>query len=245
MPPLLRTLLTLTLLTALPPFSVAQDPHTLENGDTVDLRGTLLIKRRGWSEFLVLHTMAPYRLTPDSGDPPQDPVQELGITLSGQDDLLARSAGKAIRVTGRLQLASTSGFYWNGTLVWANTIALSNGEYLNPKIPEPGLPLAIHHYTASATLQPKLWPRLYTARDVDTHRSLSTPNLAGCRVNGAGDVLNCFCSDGFRPAKGLLHTAAGTAPATMHETFAQFMLEAPADTPITAEVECTRPAPKE
>ena len=248
--PHLPRLVPLALLALLVPPAFSQASRVLHSGDQVDLRGTLVIKRRGWSEFLVLHTATPYTLAPmDVPDAPKEassrePVQEIGITLSGQDDLLARSAGKPIRVSGRLQLVDASPFLWNSTLLWATAVALPTGDYVSPRLPEPGLPLTVHHYVASATLQPRLWPRLYTARDVDTHRPLSTPNLAGCRVSGAGDMLNCSCSDGFRPAGGVLHAITGTSPALMTGAFAQFTLPPPADIPVTADVECTRSAPQ-
>ena len=239
-----RYLLTLVLSATITLSAVAQTP-VLHDGDQIDLRGMLVIKRSDWSEFLVLRTARPYRLLPSAEAPSPELIQEFGLTLPGQDDLLARSAGKPIRVSGRLQLAEASPYYWNGTLIFATAVALPGGNYLGPKLPDPGLPITIRRYTASATLQPKLWPRLYTARDLDTHRPLSTPNLAGCRVSGGGDVLNCFCRDGFQPTRSLLHTAAGAQPGTMSGSFVQFALPAPADTPVTAEVECARPPPKD
>ena len=242
-------LLTLAVSATLPLGAITPAPRVLLDGDVVDLRGTLRIERRGWNELLVLHTAIPYRLSSeaagDAPDPHSGPVQDIGLTLPGQDDLLARFAGKSIRVSGRLQLAPASPYAWNGSLVFAITIALPNGDYLNPKLPDPGLALSIRHYVASATLQPRLWPRLYTARDADTHRPLPTPNLAGCHVNGTGDVLNCFCTDGFHASRGLLHTAADTQTATITPTSARFTLPEPATTPITAEVDCIRTTPKE
>ena len=237
-------LLTLALSATITLSAVAQTP-ILHDGDQIDLRGMLVIKRSNWSEFLVLRTARPYRLLPSAEAASPDSIQEFGLTLPGQDDLLARSAGRPIRVSGRLQLAQASSYCWNGTLIFATTVALPGGNYLSPRPPDPGLPLSVRRYSASATLQPKLWPRLYTARDLDTHRSISIPNLAGCRVSGGGDVLNCFCSDGFQPTRSLLHTAAGAQSGTMSQSFVQFALPTPADTPVTAEVECARPPPKD
>ncbi len=244
--PILRTAVLLTLSAAHPLRAVTLPSQLLHDGDPVDLRGTLRIERQGWSEILVLHTATLYRLAPGAPDitTPSAPTQDFALTLPGQDDLLARSAGRPIRVSGRLQLTPASPYTWNGTLVFATTVALPSGDYLNPRLPDPGLALSVRRYIATATLQPRLWPRLYTARDADTHRPLPTPNLAGCHVNGAGDVLNCFCTDGFHPTSGLLHNAADSQPATI-TTFAQFPLPEPASTPITAEVDCVRTAAKE
>lgn len=222
-------------------------PVILRNGQTVDLRGTLAVQHRGWKQFLVLRTTDPYALAPDAvvaTYPIPHPVtREFGLTLAGQDDHLAHLAGKAVRVSARLQFTPESPYLWNGTLLWATVVALPSGEYLDPRLPEPGLPLSVRRYTATATLRPAAWTRTYTARDLETRKPLTRPNLAGCSVSGGGDVLNCACTDGFRPTSAVLHTAFGDRNAAMVSSFAQFSVGDPASTPITAELECARTAP--
>lgn len=241
-----RALLPICLLVTVPSPAITpqKKPVILRNGEAVDLRGTIAIEHRGWNQFLVLRTPDPYALVPNAMvatlPVPHPVVHEFGLTLAGQDDRLASLAGKTIRVSGRLQFAPESPALWNGTMVWATVAGLPGGGYLDPKRPEPGVPLTVHRYTATTTLRPGRWARTYTARDLETRRPLTQTNLAGCRPAPEGDVLNCSCSDGFRPYAAALHTAGATLKPTMTGTFARFAVGDPGTTPIIAEVECAR-----
>ena len=119
-----------------------------------------------------------------------------------------------------------------------------------PKLKAPVEALASHvnQYHALATFHEKSGEFSYKVWDVDGRPLSRATEYLACGLNGAGDVMNCSCADGFTPT-GLGKIDRGRfimlEKTTMN--FAQFTIPENLREPISRAVECTkntRPSPK-
>src|SRR6185436_17524048 len=109
--------------------SFSQQPNTLINGAHIQLVGTVGLEARVNRTFIVIKPGQSYIAVFDDTD--QRRVSEIGITLDGQ--WLQPLVGQTISVLGVIQLEPASPYYWNGTLIVAESIRLANGTVLTPK----------------------------------------------------------------------------------------------------------------
>jgi hypothetical protein len=146
-----------------------------------------------------------------------------------------------------IQLEPTSPYYLNGTLIVAKSIRLANGSIFTPKpYNRADLPARLTQFHSLVTFAPRASER-WTYKTWDNNGNLlpSSQGYLSCSLNGPGDVMNCFCPDGF------VFTATGTVSDghfTKTETprdgfdFAQFVIADPVRGSVSEAVECSRQA---
>jgi hypothetical protein len=216
----------------------------LADGQAVSLPGTLQVVHQGWNAYVVLKTAHKYAFR---FDPPADApaaTDEFQLVLDWQGEALAQHAGETATATGSILLNPYTGYYLNGAAIEAKKIALADGTVLAP-LTAPTLPATVIRYLAGVTLDPRAnaWKR--GAIELPSGRALTQPQLDGCATNGAGDLLNCGCGEGFTPVR------AGRVPANAPLTAGRFLprvadglaqipLPDAATHPFTVQVLCTR-----
>jgi hypothetical protein len=142
-------------------------------------------------------------------------------------------------------LNEESPYYFNGALIQAKSVRLPGGSVLLPQTrPLLALPESLTQFHALVTFTPKAWDQFtYKAWDATGHPLPSSANYLSCELNGPGDVMNCFCPDGFAfTATGTIRDGRFAKADDPQEgfTFAQFVLDEPVRNSLTAAVECTR-----
>ena len=223
--------------------SLPQQPRSLIDGAPIQLVGTVGLEPRGNNSYIVIKPGQPYTAIFDPTD--HRNVREIGLTLDGQWDSLKALVGKKVSVSGVIQLEPTSPYYLNGTLIVAKSIRLANGSVLTPKpYKHVELPASLTQFHSLVTFAPRASER-WTYKTWDNNGNL-LPNSQGylsCRLNGPGDVMNCYCPDGFvftatgRVSDG--HFTKIEAPQDGFD-FAQFLIADPVRHSVSEAVECTR-----
>jgi hypothetical protein len=172
-------------------------------------------------------------------------VQELGLTLDGQWDSLKALVGQKVSVSGVIQPEPTSPYYLNGTLIVAKSIRLANGSVLTPKPHNRvELPASLTQFHSLVTFAPRASERwTYKSWDNNSHLLPNSQGYLSCGLNGPGDVMNCYCTDGFvLTATGRLsdgHFTKTEAPQDGFD-FAQLVIAGPVRHSVSEAVECTR-----
>jgi hypothetical protein len=219
-------------------------PPVLADGEAVTLQGTLQVVHQGWKPYVVLKTAQRYtfRFNPPADAPA--PTDELQLVMDWEGESLAQHAGEPATATGSILLNPYTGYYFNGAAIDAKKITLANGTAFAP-LTGPKLPTTITRYLASVTLDPhaNAWQR--SAIELPSGRALTQPQLDGCATNGAGDLLNCGCGEGFAVARaGHVPTnaplTAGRVLPRVADGLAQIPLPDAATHPFTVQVLCTR-----
>lgn len=234
--PAYKSAFVLTVLTLSGTMIGQQKPRIPELHDQsqVSVTGTLKVEWQGWRRCLFLKTPAPYRLMFDPQESSPRQASEIEITLEGQGDDLAQYAGRTLVANGKLQLEAVSPYYCNGAMIIAKDVSLPNGKSLLARPSDTAVPASIEKYA----LTPRSNWR-FSAQDA-SGRSLGAKNMAGCSLNGGGDVLNCFCAEGFKPVSGYSITGRTRDEGEDQGGFFQFGLDEEAKHPVTINVECVR-----
>jgi len=225
--------------------SLSQQPRSLIDGAPIQLVGTVGLEPRGNNANIVIKPSQPYTAVFDNTDHRR--VQEIGLTLDGQWDALKALVGQKISVSGVIQLEPTSPYYLNGTLIVAKSIRLANGSVLTPKLyNRVALPASLTQFHSVVTFAPRASERwTYKTWDNNGHLIPSSQGYLSCGLNGPGDVMNCYCPDGFAfTATGTLsggHFTKTEAPQDGFD-FAQFAIADPVRLSVSEGVECTRQA---
>jgi len=208
----------------------------LRDQTQVTLRGKLRIEQRGWRTCFFIETPTQYRVMFDPSEVKPRLLDLIEFALPGQTSTLRRNSGRNLTVTGKLQLEPSSPYYCNGAFISGDQVTLRNGTKLR-KLSEPRLPRSIAQYNTRVTLAPGAdWK--FTTR-TSTKKQLGTANLAGCSLNGAADVLNCSCIEGFQPVK--RNASDPSLPSQdSQDNLLQFDLDQDARQPLTINVECFR-----
>ena len=213
-------------------------PAELVDGRNINLEGTLRLRRIGNQAFLTIQTRAPYLARFYSGTSRE--VHEVQIILEGQNDALRKYIGQHVSAAGRLQLEETSSYYFNGTLLLAESVKLSDHSVLTPQKSRSAKqpPITLEKFHARVTFDPKSNQFTYVVCD-SAGRQLSPANgYLSCSLNGPGDVMNCFCVTGFTvTGLGKMNVLAQKPDIA---DFAQFRIPENLRRPISKAVECTR-----
>jgi hypothetical protein len=225
--------------------SLSQQPRSLINGAHIQLVGTVGLEQRGNNACIVIKPGQTYTAVFDDTDHRR--VQEIGLTLDGQWDSLKAIVGQKVSVSGVIQLEPTSPYYLNGTLIVAESIRLANGSVLTPKLHDcVELRASLTQFHALVTFAPRASER-WTYKTWDNNGSLlpGSQNYLSCGLNGSGEVINCYCPDGFAfTATGTVsdgHFTKTEAPRDGFD-FAQFAIADPVRRSVSEGVECTRQA---
>jgi hypothetical protein len=221
--------------------SLSQQPPSLVNGAHIQVLGTVGLERRGNNSFIVIKPSQPYTAVFDGTD--RRTVVEIGLALDGQS--LKALVGQKVSVSGVIQLEPVSPYYLNGTLIVATSIRLANGSVLTPKpYARVELPASVTQFHSLVTFAPRASER-WTYETWDSNGSLLSSSLGylSCSLNGAGDVMNCYCPDGFAfTATGTLSAGHFTKTESPQEGFhfAQFVIGNPVRRSVSEAVECIR-----
>jgi hypothetical protein len=215
----------------------------LRDQSQITITGTLRIEQRGWRTCFFIATPHSYRVMFDPAESSPRNLNLIQINLRGQDDSLRRNVGRPITATGRIQLEAVSPYYCNGALMVADEVTLPNGLKLRQNVTAEIVPASIDRYKASISITPGAdWK--FDAR-TSSGSSLGTTNLAGCGLNGSGEIMNCYCSEGFRPVAGHSTSQGRQSEGDNQGGFLQFELDEEAKHPVTINVECVRSKPKD
>jgi hypothetical protein len=223
----------------------AQQPYKLIDGAAIKLVGTIQLEQRGNNSYLVIQSGKSYEAVFDSDD--RRRVREIGISMDGQSKALKALVGQRITVSGVLQLEPVSPYYLNGTLILAKSIRLQNGSVLLPKTEVVvTLPANLTQFQVQVTFSPHASERFtYEAWDSDGHLLPAARDYLSCQLNGPGDVMNCYCADGFAfTGTGEIaggHLSKFEAPQDGFD-FAQFAIDDPVRHYVREAVQCTRKA---
>jgi hypothetical protein len=218
--------------------------YTLTDNQPVTLRGTLQLVHSGWNTFVILKTLHTYATR---FDPPADapaPVDQIQLVLDWQGAALAANAGALATVQGSVMLNPYSGYYLNGVAVLAEAVTLADGTVLHKGV-APQLSPPVSRYLATVILDPAAPTWLRSAIELPSGHPLHPRGLDGCSLNGAGDLLNCSCIEGFTATRaGRVSTTTTSAATTrlprIDDGLAQIPLPDAALHPFTVQVLCTR-----
>ncbi len=223
--------------------SLSQQSHSLIDGAPIKLSGTLGVERRGNRSFIVIRPGQTYEAVFDSTD--RRNVREIGLTMDGQWDKIRALVGQKVSVSGVIQLEPSSPYYLNGTLILAKSIKLPNGLVLAPKAQiSRSLPDSLNQFQSLVTFAPHTSERFtYKTWDSAGHLVSNSEVYLNCGLNGPGDVMNCYCPDGFAfTGKGKVVNGrfVKTEPPQDGFNFAQFSIADPVRRSVIEGVECTR-----
>lgn len=224
----------------------------LHDGMHFKISGTLLLKHRGYSSYLVIEANQSYRAVFEPAD--QRNVHEIGLSIDGHTEALKLHIGERITAEGKLILEPVSPYYYNGVALQAETIYLANGKVLSVKMAEYAalvLPPSTSQYYAQVLFLPHSAKYIYKAWDARWLALAPAQNYLSCSLNGSGELLNCFCgASNFEVAKtGSLQEGnfvEGDAPMPFiseeqpHPLFAQFLLPDPVREKVERTVLCAR-----
>lgn len=222
-------LLTASLL--LPLSAVAQMPATqhLYNGEHLVLQGRLKPVPRGRLQFMTIRTRDAFT-NPGVVD---QPFHEIALAGSLDYELLYRHRGETVTVSGTVAVDDASPYYLLGAVLHVNSILTAAGRDLSGYASATPMPPATRSYKAVAVLPADLaapWTYRVEGRAEDTKGWLS------CGSNGGGDVVNCFCADGFQPVHASSTTHGVTSQIFRDMHLAQF---ATGDGPVATELHVT------
>jgi hypothetical protein len=217
--------------------------NQLIDGKKITVTGTLAVEHRGNNIYLAVKPGHSYEAVFDSAD--RRVVQEIGVSLQGQYDALHLLAGKKVTVSGKLQLEPTSPYYLNGTLILATVVRLPDGSTLLPQTElEKSPPKNLVQFYAQVTFAPRVRSRwIYAAWNRDGQPLPASAAYLSCALNGPGDVMNCYCADGFSfTGVGEIKDGRFSKVANPPDgfDFAQFEIDEPVRHYVREVVECTR-----
>jgi hypothetical protein len=209
------------------------------------VHGQLKLECWGWRCYLVVATAAPYRAMFDPRESQPKIVHEIPLLLNGNNNLLSSYVGKSVTATGKVQLEAVSPYYLNGIFLMTDSVSLPGGKTLQQAEFNPS-PLSVTKYMASITLTPHRYVWGHRVWDPATSDTLSTQNLSGCSLSGGGDVMNCYCIEGYQATR--IGSAAVGQKVTLEAVdedflkwgFGQTEVDEDAKKPMVVEVECTK-----
>ncbi len=223
--------------------SLSQQPRSLIDGAPIEVVGIVGIEPSGNRTYIVIKPSQSYIALFDDTD--HRSVKEIELSLDGQSDTLKALVGEKVSVSGMIQLEPTSPYYLNGTLIVAKSIRLANGSVLSPKPFKPvELPASLARFHSLVTFAPHASERwTYKTWDSNGHLLPGSQQYLTCGLNGPGDVMNCYCPDGFTfTATGTVGDGHFTKTAAPQDgfDFAQFGIADPVRRSVSEAVECTR-----
>ena len=180
--------------------AAAQQPVPLHDGQQVTLRGALTMASAGRLQFVTVKTAEPYvpLFRGDDGTGvPGETLHEISLANFFDYRLLYAHRGEQVTVRGKLMTDEATPYFWHGTRLQATSIVTAAGTDLLGQPRGTWIPADLSLYHAGLTLPADLAaPWQYTVDGKTT----SEPFLS-CSSNGGGDVVNCFCGQGFHPTE--------------------------------------------
>ncbi|MBS1814456.1 MAG: hypothetical protein JSS87_06240 [Acidobacteria bacterium] len=172
--------------------SVVKDKQHVRVSGVVEIRG-------GPNKFFyVLKVPRSYTLAFSKEEGGPRLTQEIAFAVPNKlRDQLITHIGEEVTVEGEMWLEPTSPYYWNGNMVQTTAITLANGSVLRTAQRET-CTKPDEDYTVRVTIPTTAASWHYEAVQKSTQTKL-IGNVASCSTNGGGDVINCFCAEGFMP----------------------------------------------
>ncbi len=179
----------------------SQAPVPLHDGQQITISGDLTMEPEGRLQFVTVKTTSSY--VPIFVDENHNEVQgatlhEIG--LSGYDYRLVYAyRGQQVTVTGKMLTDEATPYFWRGTRLEVASLRTSDGVDLAARpLAKQAVPKDVTSYSAGATLHANLaLPWTYQVKG----KAVTTGTYLSCSSNGGGDVVNCFCADGFHPVQ--------------------------------------------
>jgi hypothetical protein len=175
-------------------------PTPLRDGQQVMLTGIVTMEPAGRLQFVTVKTVGAYVPIFKGDQSKKEEQREVlhEIALGGYSDyaLLYAHRGQQVTVTGKMETDNATPYFWRGTRLKASSIQLADGLDL---IRERDLtldPIAadVGTYEAMVMLPADLAaPWVYSANG----QPARVGHFLSCSSNGGGDVVNCFCAQGF------------------------------------------------
>jgi hypothetical protein len=185
-------------------------------------------KYKGWARYSTLPLET--KTIADLGSQGAKYVKAIELRCEGNSAALLAHSGETVEASGKLHMEAESPYAWNGVVLQADTVKLEDGTVLSAHPAEPvKAPAGVESYLVTVTMQPHKanWP--HETVDLATGKKLPKQDYDGCGLNGAGDALNCTCTDGFVPAR------AGVVAAAVEAKDAQTLPAAKMIDPTTAQ----------
>ena len=218
----------------------AQHVEALVDGASISATGVVLLKNVGNNAYFLLKPAQPYEAVFEETD--RRLIREIGLCWDGRWDEIRDLVGEKVTVHGLVQLEPVSPSYFNGTCIRADSIQQQNGVTLVPKkqiaTPPPADLIQFHSRVTFTPHSPKRFT--YKSWDAEGRQLTQSDAHISCGLNGPGDVMNCYCPEGFDS------TGKGTISFSAAETtdsgvaFAQFEIADPVRGSVRHTVECTR-----
>ncbi len=182
------------------PLLIAQAPVSLHDGQQVVLHGTLALEPAGRLQFVTLKTTASYvPIFKEEGgkDVPGETLHEISLAGYADYGLLYAHRGQPVTVTGKLATDDVTPYFWHGTRLQASSILTTGGVDLRGKERGTWIAADLGLYRAKVTLSADLAaPWRYSMEGKPAEEK-----YLSCSSNGGGDVVNCFCAQGFHPTE--------------------------------------------
>ncbi len=169
---------------------------TVQEGQTVAFEGTMQTRRIANSFYTVLLPASPVTgvLAPDDSQGPQRvAIRHIDVRMDGQYDALRALNGSRVTVIGTLIIDPA--ILMNDAMIEAKEIRVISGKSLFPLSPvaAQAVPVQVKSYVATATFNAKSGYFDYSS----VPQLERATEFLSCNFSRAGDVLNCFCADGF------------------------------------------------
>ena len=175
-------------------------PTPLRDGQQVKLTGQLTMEPAGRLQFVTVKTAAAYApvFKGESGGKDSQGESLHAVGLAGYSDyaLLYAHRGQLVTVTGKMQTDNETPYFWHGTRLALTSLRLADGtDLLHPhQPPRDFLAADTGSYEATVMLPADLAaPWVYSAHGEPTREG----HFLSCSSNGGGDVVNCYCAQGF------------------------------------------------
>lgn len=179
--------------------SAAQQPVPLRDGQRVVLHGTLTMEPAGRLQFVTVKTTGSYLPIFHEGGGKEssgETLQEIGLAGYADYARLYAHRGQQVTVTGKMSTDDATPYFWHGTRLQATGIRSADGVDLRGKAGATWIAVDTGLYRAEVMLPADLaapWRYSFEGKTVGEGTYLS------CGSNGGGDVVNCFCAQGFHP----------------------------------------------
>ena len=187
----------------------AQQPIPLHNGQNVTLHGTLTMQPSGRLQFVTVRTQETYvplvQTEHGGAETSAEPTAEVSLAGYHSYRFMYAHRGQNVVVTGKMLTDDVTPYFFHATRLELQTMALSDGtKVLLPRATTRRVLPAVRGYRAKVILLADLAkPWRYSVG----HKQDVSGQYLSCDSNGGGDVVNCFCTNGFHPVHS--HSSSG------------------------------------
>ncbi len=184
--------------------ALCQTPVLLHDGQQLTLKGVLTPQPAGRLQFVVVRTTQFYVpvMHYDGADHRGEPTRDIALSDYHDYAQLYAHRGETVTVTGVVSTDPASPYYLQNMRLGIRSIRGTHGEnLLRTSSAAARVAVDTGTYRASALLPADpAAPWQYRVQG----GSGNGDALLSCSSNGGGDVVNCYCADGFRPTEAVM-----------------------------------------